>query len=494
MQAQQAPARLGIVGGLGALGAADVFHKLVQALPSGQGEQQAALLFEQRPFREGARPGDAAASQNGRKLYAFDMIRGFAAREVDAVLLPCFICHTFLEELQAEVPVPIVGLMAALRTELSRRRPGVRRLGILTSDYVRANGLFERHFPAAEWTLHHPRDPLQREGVMAAVYGPEGLKRGHLQGASVALLARACEDLLAQGAELIVPGFAEIPVVIDALRQRGLPILDVNQVYACEAVSQCASKALRPFKVGVVGGVGPAATADFMAKIVRNTPAGRDQDHVKVVVEQNPQIPDRTDHLLGDGADPTVALYATCKRLEAAEADIIAIPCNTAHAYVERLQPHLAIPVVDMLKATVEHLQGVLPEGASIGLLATSGTVRSGLYDAAAREAGFALQVPDEAHQARVMNAIYGDTGIKAGFTDGRCREDLDAALAHLVAQGVRAVILGCTELPLVLDATPPAGVAGETVWLVDPTDVLAKRCVALAVGPKKGKRVIRSS
>jgi aspartate racemase len=284
---------LGIVGGLGALGAADVLFKLVQALPARSGEQQAELLFEQHPFRESDRAGDAAASQNGRKLYVFDMIRKFESR-VDAVILPCFLSHTFIDELKAEVRLPIVNLMEALRSHVTRRHPGVRRLGILTSDYVRTHGLFETYFPVAEWELLYPHGGLQADCVMAAIYGPEGIKTGHLQGNSVELLAQACRDLMDQGAELIVPGFAEIPVVIDALRSRAIPIIDANQIYAAHAVSHHARQAARPFKVGVVGGVGPAATVDFLAKIVRNTPAGRDQEHVKVVVEQNPQIPDRT--------------------------------------------------------------------------------------------------------------------------------------------------------------------------------------------------------
>ena len=100
--------------------------------------------------------------------------------------------------------------------------------------------------------------------------------------------------MLAQGVEVIVPGFTEIPIVVDALRERGLPIVDSNRVYAGYAVSEAGSAQAKPFKVGVVGGVGPAATADFMQKIVRNTPASRDQDHFKLMVEQNPQIPDRT--------------------------------------------------------------------------------------------------------------------------------------------------------------------------------------------------------
>ena len=479
MQAKNIPCRLGIVGGLGALGAADVFFKLVQALPSGNGEEQAELILEQHPFREGGRPGKASASQNGRKLYVFDMIRAFESR-VDAIVLPCFLSHTFIDELKAEVRLPIVDLMEAVRNDVARRHPGVRRLGILTSDYVRGNGLFERYFPAARWKLLYPRGDLQGKCVMAAIYGPEGIKTGHLQGDSVELLAQACRDLMDQGAELIVPGFAEIPVIIDALRSRGIPIVDANQVYASHAVSHHAQKGVRPFKVGVVGGVGPAATADFMAKIVRNTPAERDQEHVKVVVEQNPQIPDRTENLLGGGTDPTIALYSTCKRLEAADADIIAIPCNTAHAFVERIQPYLSIPVVNMLLETVKEIRTRFPDRNCIGLLATSGTVSSGVYHDVAMRAGLQILVPDDESQQLVMAAIYGPHGVKAGFTKGQCREELLRVLELLVARGAEVIILGCTELPLLLEQNDAFPAAGRTVAIVDPTEVLARKCISL--------------
>jgi aspartate racemase len=271
--------------------------------------------------------------------------------------------------------------------------------------------------------------------------------------------------------------------VVEALRGRGLPIVDSNRVYAAHAVSDAGSAKAKPFKVGVVGGVGPAATADFMQKIVRNTTAARDQDHIKLVVEHNPQIPDRTANLVGDGPDPTVALYATCKKLEASDADLIAIPCNTAHAFVERIQPYLSIPIVNMLHETVRHLRDKHPECQQVGLLATSGTLGSRVYHEAVEASGRQALAPDALNQARVMNAIYGEKGVKAGHTEGECRDDLLLALAHLVERGAQAVILGCTELPLLLAQSSAFAVAGTHVVLLDPTDILARKCVALAQG-----------
>ena len=475
--------RIGIIGGLGALGAADIFFKLVQATPSASGREQFELMFEQRPFDEPEAAGSGQAGLTARKLYVFDMVRHFEARQADAVLLPCFVSHTFLDEIASEVRVPILDLRDALVSHLRRRCPEVRRIGVMTSDRVRQHRLFERGFEHAGLTVIQPTPDVQREALMPAIYGAQGIKSGHLQGEAIDLLERACRDLMSQGAELIVPGFTEIPIVIEALRERGLPIVDSNRVYAGHAVSDVGRAKAKSFKIGVVGGVGPAATADFLRKIVHNTSAARDQDHIKLVVEQNPQIPDRTANLIGDGPDPTVALYATCKKLEAGDADLIAIPCNTAHAFVERIQPYLSIPIVNMLHETVRHLRHEHPECERVGLLATSGTLASRVYHEAIEAAGLHALVPNELNQARVMNAIYGEKGVKAGGTDGACREDLLAALAHLVERGAQAVILGCTELPLLLASSPAFPVAGRHVVLLDPTDILARSCVVLGRG-----------
>jgi aspartate racemase len=107
-----------------------------------------------------------------------------------------------------------------------------------------------------------------------------------------------------------------------------MPVPNVNKYYADYALAQPNTRFRKPFKIAVVGGVGPLSTADFIQTILKLTEATRDQDHIKMIVEHNPQIPDRTEHLLYQGSDPTLALFATCKKLEAAEADPIAIPCN----------------------------------------------------------------------------------------------------------------------------------------------------------------------
>ncbi|WP_414440878.1 aspartate/glutamate racemase family protein [Burkholderia sp. 22PA0106] len=477
--ADAAARRYGVVGGLGPLAGADVFYKLMRAA----GATPIDAIFEQHPFRGVEFDREATTA---RKLYVFDMIRDFERRGVTTVVLPCFLSHTFIDELRANTSLVIVDIVEALREHVRRNWPQARRIGVLASAATRAQRLFERYFAADGFTLCYPEAELgdaEIDAVTEAVYGAGGIRSGAVAGRPVALLRRACASLVAQGADVIVPGLTEIALVADALGPLPVPLVDANAVYARHVLDAGALAPRRPepFRIGVVGGVGPAATVDFLAKLVGNTPAARDQDHLKVIVEQNPQIPDRTAHLIGDGPDPTVSLYATCKRLEQGGANLVAIPCNTAHAFVERIQPRLSIPIVNMLSVTAQYLRERFPSLREVGVLATSGTLTSGVYGDALAAQGLAQIAPPPELQARVMAAIYGERGVKAGLTEGACRDDIDAALDGLVRMGARVVLLGCTELPLLLPAGERQSAAGACVTLVDPTDVLARACVAAA-------------
>ncbi|MNG74917.1 Aspartate racemase [compost metagenome] len=470
---------LGIIGGLGSLAGGDLFLKLLKSAPVLADQGRYHLLFEQHPFKDLALPLSREASMTSRKLYVFQVCQGYADSGADAVLIPCFASHTFIDELQAELEIPLIDMMTALKHHVRQVAEPRARLGVLASDYVRAAGLFERHF-AGDFELVYP-SPAHQAALMEAVYGPAGIKAGHLDGIAIERLHQVCQDLADQGAKLVLPGMTEISLVVQELQRRGINCVDANQVYADHATADTSVSAAPPFKLGIVGGVGPAATVDFMGKVVKHTPAGRDQDHIKMLVEQNPQIPDRTANLLHQQADPTVALYSTCKRLECEGAKAIAIPCNTAHAYVERIQEHLQIPIVNMLSETIDYIRERYGADRQVGLLATSGTLQSGVYHSAAARAGLELLVPDASEQARVMRAIYGELGVKAGHVSGQCKEDLLSAAANLLEQGATVLILGCTELPLILPQADDFAIGGVAVALVDPTTVLAQRCVALA-------------
>jgi len=229
--------------------------------------------------------------------------------------------------------------------------------------------------------------------------------------------------------------------------------------------------------LGVVGGVGPSATVDFMDKIIRHTPASRDQDHIRMIVDHDPTIPDRTAYLLGEGTDPTASLYAACKRLEAYGADFIAIPCNTAHAFVEPIQRDLTIPIINMLLETAQYVEDHHGGVKTIGLLATNGTLKSRIYHDLIEQTGRRVVVPDEAHQGLVMNAIYGEKGVKAGYADGINLEEFRLALAHIINAGAELVILGCTELPLL---SARIDMNSESIPMLDPGEILARKCVEI--------------
>ncbi|HEY2402698.1 MAG TPA: amino acid racemase [Steroidobacteraceae bacterium] len=438
---------LGVIAGQEPAASADFLLKLAEATDAPANRGRFNVVLE--PKAGAGEPRSAAA----RQLVIFDTIASFAQRGVGSVVLPCFSSLVFLDELQENSPLPIADLPAALLAHIQYHFPGIRRLGIVTSRDLRAAGVFERRFPNYEL-----------------------LYSGWDSGDS---LETACADLASQGAQLILPALSELLPFVP--RTGPVPVLDPHRIYANYVVSEPVPPRERPFKLGVVGGVGPAATVDFLHKVVRHTPAHRDQDHLKVLVEQNPQIPDRTGHLIARGPDPTLALYATCRKLQAGEADLIAIPCNTAHAFIDLIQPHLDIPIINMLAVTVSHVRESWPTLRTVGLLATTGTLSTGIYHRALQKQGLRPIVPPPSLQARMMEGIYGPRGIKAGFTSGPCVEDIRAVIEELVQQGVEVIILGCTELPLIFPERD-IRVRDRLISLVDPTEILARHCVAHAM------------
>lgn len=224
--------------------------------------------------------------------------------------------------------------------------------------------------------------------------------------------------------------------------------------------------------VGILGGMGPESTADFFLKLIKATPAKKDQDHLRIIVDNNPKIPDRTLALLGKGKSPLAELKATIQNLGRAGAGLIVIPCNTAYYYYDELQKSINIPIIDMILETARLIRREFPNIKKIGLIATTGTVKMGVYHKVMKEVEILL--PDKAAQEKVMHAIYGDLGIKAGNRENPRKDILEVAEA-LVKQGVEAIIMGCTEISLVInqDDLP--------VPLIDPLQVLAEAAVRAA-------------
>jgi aspartate racemase len=223
--------------------------------------------------------------------------------------------------------------------------------------------------------------------------------------------------------------------------------------------------------IGVLGGMGPAATVDFLGKIVDATPAGRDQDHVPVILHGVPQIPDRSS-AIEEGSDaPYLPMLAGLRLLERSGADVIAIPCNTAHHWYDRLArttPVEIIHIVDAVRAEV--IARKMPD--ALTLLATRGTIASGLYQNRMKGCPFTLTAPDESIQNIIDDII---TAVKAGDL---AMAELQAGFAahRLEEGGAGTLILACTELPVAFCSVSKA------LSIIDATDALARACVSASM------------
>jgi aspartate racemase len=220
--------------------------------------------------------------------------------------------------------------------------------------------------------------------------------------------------------------------------------------------------------IGILGGMGPLATADFLRKLVEATPAERDQDHVPVLVYSVPQIPERVPAILGHGESPLPAMAAGVDVLTRAGAQCIAIACNTAYHWFDALAAACPVPILHIADAAVAELGAVR----RAGIVATAGTLHSGFYQQRLAAAGCEILLPDTVDERDLI--LPGIRLVK----EARLREAGEMfrrAIADLQARGAERVILACTEVPVGLAAIDP--LPGNCV--VDATDALARACVA---------------
>ncbi|MCO6416855.1 amino acid racemase [Siccirubricoccus sp. KC 17139] len=204
--------------------------------------------------------------------------------------------------------------------------------------------------------------------------------------------------------------------------------------------------------LGVLGGMGPLASAHFMVRLTLLTPAARDQDHLPAVLWSDPRVPDRTAARLRAGEDPLPALLCGVRGLEAAGAGAIAIPCNTAHGWYAEMQAATRLPILHIVDAAAAELRRLgVPEG-RIGVMGTAATLAMRLYQERLGQLGYDCLVPSEAEMAsRVTPAI---AEVKANRVAEAYAPLAEVARA-LVVRGARAVVLGCTEIPLGIAAGP---------------------------------------
>lgn len=221
--------------------------------------------------------------------------------------------------------------------------------------------------------------------------------------------------------------------------------------------------------IGILGGMGPLATADLLIKIVTMTKADCDNEHIRVFVDDNSAIPDRTAAILHGGPDPMPEMLSALRNLEKCGADCLLMPCNTAHYYLPRLQQETSIPFLNVLTVTAARCKELFP-GKTAAILATTGALATGLYQDALDAEGVSFLVPDEGEQAKLMHLIYDL--VKASLPlhpEGHLWQEV---LDGLRQRGADYFILGCTELPIVASTLELEGP------FIDPTAELARAAI----------------
>lgn len=224
--------------------------------------------------------------------------------------------------------------------------------------------------------------------------------------------------------------------------------------------------------IGVLGGMGPEATASLYMKLIKATPVSKDQDHHHVIIDSNPKIPDRTQAILYGGPSPVNEMVKTASNLEKAGATVLVMPCITAHYFYNELNETLSIPIYHVLNGLNEYIKNNYPHVKKIGVLSTTATQEMQLFQKAIT--GVEIIHPNEAIQKnKVMEAIYGEEGIKLGgkisYTKGLLKEAADYLIHEKQCE---LIIGGCTEIELALR---PEDIS---VPFIDPMKVAAENLV----------------
>jgi len=224
--------------------------------------------------------------------------------------------------------------------------------------------------------------------------------------------------------------------------------------------------------IGILGGMGPEATIDLFYKIIKFTPAEKDQDHLRIIIDNNPKIPDRTMTILGKGKDPLPTLRETAQNLEKAGADFIIIPCNTAHYYISQIQESINIPMLNMIEETAKETQQRIPQIKKVGLLASIGTYKTEIYHQHFKKFNIEVISPERKDKEEIMKVIYA---VKAGNLSEEIKKNILKISQELIDKGAEAIIAGCTEIPLILKE------GDVPVPIIDPTQALAKAAIRKA-------------
>ncbi len=203
--------------------------------------------------------------------------------------------------------------------------------------------------------------------------------------------------------------------------------------------------------IGILGGMGPEATCHCFEKLIKNTPASCDQEHLRIVIVNNPKVPDRIQAILGDGPSPVPELCQGIHALQRAGADFVIIPCVTVHYFLEELSAQCDLPVLSILDVVADHIRRTHPRMNTVGLLGTNGTVQSKIFQKRLAAEGIETLICSDAWQQKVVEAILDIKNEKARHSQAEITDGLAKAAAHLIRRGAQGIVAGCTEIPLAL-------------------------------------------
>jgi aspartate racemase len=203
--------------------------------------------------------------------------------------------------------------------------------------------------------------------------------------------------------------------------------------------------------IGMLGGMGPEATLNCFARILANTRVNSDQEHLRVLIDNNPKIPDRSTAILKGGPSPAPAVAECCAGLKKVGADFIIIPCVTVHYFYDDFKRQSPLPIISILDVVADAIKTKHPGIKKVGLMATNGTVKSGIFKKRLAAEGIETLICQEDVQAEVMKGIYDLKGAMDSKTREGVTRRFSIAAQSLVDVGAQGVIAGCTEIPLAL-------------------------------------------
>ncbi|MFC1236284.1 aspartate/glutamate racemase family protein [Vibrio sp. F74] len=221
-------------------------------------------------------------------------------------------------------------------------------------------------------------------------------------------------------------------------------------------------------KLGVLGGMGPMATVDFVKRIVEKSPACSDQEHMSMIISNDPVIPDRTKHILENGENPLGKMLKNLMNLKDSGATKVVIPCNTAHYWLDKLSNNERVSFISIIDAVMN--EASRRQMCRVGVLATNATIQTGIYTHAIETRGMQAILPTATEQFQVMEGIYC---VKAGQIE-QGRRLMEPVFDSLINNGADGVVLGCTEIPLAFDTLR----ADKMAKALDSLDLLADQCV----------------